>query len=191
MLTSRRSILLGLGWNAAIRRGAAAPADVLDEEVFADLDFPVSLAYPVDVGVYRAECRRTLAGRVVGFAVTFHAPWKRVAGSDVSMYMGKIVLSRTGVESDAFVAALATLYGVESPGLPMLPEVEVTAAALACDALRVGWDPCNFKLFFHRAIEGRSAELYLNTQLRRKTLQLQERDARYRRNIVRALTERA
>lgn len=183
-------MLLGLGCGALIGRGMAAPAVTRDDEGFDDFDLPVVQTVTVQTGVFRAVCRGTLADQTVGFAVTFLAPWKEASGTDVPMLFGKAVLSRTGVESDAFVLALATLYGMAEDARPMLPEVDATAAALACDPLRIATDPCNFKLFFHRNDSERAAELYLNINVHRRTLQLVERDARFRRNVVRALTER-
>ena len=170
-------------------RGQAAEVLLREDEGFVDLDIPMITSARGDAG-FRVDCAGTIKGKMVGFFATFHPDWSRTDNPDVPIFFGKVTIGSTGPESDQFVEVLSDLYGEKIGGQRMLPSIQVTAAALACDPKLIGSSPCKFKLFFHDDDEERYAELFLNVDVDSKLVQFHEKDSEYRRNIVRGLTER-
>jgi hypothetical protein len=95
------------------------------------------------------------------------------------------------MESDALAMALSRLYGLPHAGLRMLPEIRTEAVGLASDPRLIESEPVKMKLFFHSENEDRYAEMFLNIDRRAQTVELHEKDPEYRKDLVRALTERA
>jgi hypothetical protein len=73
----------------------------------------------------------------------------------------------------------------------MLPEIRVEVVGLASDPRLIESKAIQMKLFFHSENEERYAEVFLNIDRPAQIAQLHEKDPDYRKNLVRALSERA
>src|SRR3954463_5904750 len=142
---------------------------------------------------YTAVTARGLHRRtVVGLKVSFKngmKPGFAGGGVDRSAFAEEgILFSSIGPESDALLAAIASLYRVSAPSAKFAPRVGAVAIALQGNPSSVVSEPVKFKAFFNaKADESRYAELYTNIDLGKKKLELFEKDEEYRDNIVKAL----
>lgn len=143
--------------------------------------------------VYRLVAKGLLDGTSVGLRVEMDRDWnpKPAEHDAVTFYWGSVTLRSIGLESDALAMALSRLYGLAHAGLRMLPEIRAEAVGLASDPRLIESEPVKMKLFFHSGNEARYAEVFLNIDRRAQIVELHEKDPEYRKNLVRALTERA
>lgn len=189
MRFDRRQALAGIitGLLAPIARGQRE-VRTIREDGFVDLDLPlVDLAQQPSNG-FRFVARGTLEGKTIGFA-GMTAEWKAqpVDNSDITMYVGAVVLQSIGAASDEFVTALAKLYGASTSRLRMLPEIRTEAIGLGTDPRRMEQEPTKLKLFFYPEDEERYAEAYLNIDRVAGVVEFHEKDPEYRENIIKAL----
>jgi hypothetical protein len=133
--------------------------------------------------------RRTVVGLKVSFKNGLKPGFAGGALDRAAFAEDGIVYSSIGPESDALLAAMAGLYRVSAPAAKFAPRVGVVAIALQGNPSSLVSEPVKFKVFFNpKADESRYAELYTNIDLRRKKLELFEKDEEYRANIVKALS---
>jgi hypothetical protein len=83
-------------------------------------------------------------------------------GTNANLFWGRVSLKSLGAESDAFLAALRSLYGFPPSPSPMKAAIEFTAAGLGDDPRAVASQPVKIKLFYEPAgSESEGAEVYL------------------------------
>jgi hypothetical protein len=182
-------------WSSLFGRSRAAdepPAPIeitssLEDDGFVDLTFALE----------RRSAREFVAhgthrGTAVAFSVELGRAWDSSDAGGITLMRGRAVLRSVGARSDAFVRALAGLYGIDEPGASMLAAVEVEAVALGGDPQRLDEGSVRLKLFFNSdgdASEALYAEAYLNLDLAAGRLDFNEKDHDYRRPLLGALTK--
>jgi hypothetical protein len=98
-----------------------------------------------------------------------------------------IRLESTGPESDAFVAALATLYRLKVSG-KMRSSVDFVAFPLQGHPGRIATQHLNFKVFHDPDNKaGEYCELYVHVDIPKSEVRIDEKDAGYREAVVKAL----
>jgi hypothetical protein len=193
MLLTRRLLLMGiiasLFWRAS---AAVREVKQVGEDGWVDLDLPL-IDFRVRADAYRTVAKGLLDGTIVGIDVEIGSHWdpKPTEHEDVTFYWGSVTLRSIGPESDALVTALARLYGIPSTAPRMLPEIRAEAVGLASDPRLIESERVKMKLFFHSDNNDRYAEVFLNIDRRAQLVELHEKDQEYRKNLLRALTERA
>lgn len=128
----------------------------------------------------------TYKGKPVSIKVELGVKWEAMPGGPVAVSLGTVTFRSRGVESDAFVQALAELYGQPSAKLRMAPEVRFTALSLKGTPGDIATKPLELKLFFEG--KGERAEAYGNIDLARGRFEFNEKDPGYRSALVAALT---
>jgi hypothetical protein len=182
-------------WSSLFGRSRAAdepPAPIeitssLGDDGFVDLTFALE----------RRSAREFVAhgthrGVAVAFAVALGGEWDRSEGGGITLICGRAVLCSVGARSDAFMRALAGLYGIDEPGASMLTAVEVEAVALGGDPQRLEDGPVRIKLFFNSkgdVSDAFYAEVFLNLDVASGRLGFNEKDHDYRRPLLGALTK--
>jgi len=188
----RRLMLVGLLSSIFGRAFAASRVvKVGNDEGFVDLDLPLIQFVRRSRG-YRVAGRGTLDGKTIGLVVDVDGNWteKPTEDSRITFYWGNVTLRSTGPDSDALAEELARLYGIPRSGLHMLTEVRAEAVGLASDPRLVESEAVKMKLFLHSEKEERYAEVFFNIDLRAQVMEIHEKDTGYRKNLIRALTER-
>jgi hypothetical protein len=170
---------------------AAREVKLVGEDGWVDLDLPLT-EFKDRSNVYRLVAKGLLDGTSVGLRVEIDGHWnpKPTEHDAVTFYWGSVTLRSMGLESDALAMALSRLYGLPHAELRMLPEIRTEAVGLASDPRLIESEPVKMKLFFHSENEERYAEVFLNIDRRAQIVELHEKDPEYRKNLVRALTER-
>ena len=140
-----------------------------------------------------SSCRRVRRPdpepRSTRFAVELSGEWEEqpIKGGGGYWYWGTALLRSLGSQSDAFLSALCTLYGVDRQTKSMRAETAFSAVGLADDPRRLSQQPVHMKLFFEHDDEARYAEVYLNIILEEDRLEFHEKDPDYRGALVQAL----
>jgi hypothetical protein len=158
----------------------------IEEDAFVDLVFGVSHFY-VDNKVQTIRVAGKSDRKEVGFLVELGADWESGGVGDLRVYSGTVSLVSTGNESDAFVHALAQIYGTEFTPGKMSKSVEFAAISLEGNPTYLESGPVKMKLFFDPDGDD-YAEVYANINLAAKKFCFNEKDPEYRPFIVRALS---
>ena len=187
------SVILSLGTFAAFGQGDGMQEIWQPtEEGWFDIDLGVT-AVAADGDHLVVTGEGMFRGEKVGLKVAFRKDMKPGivnAGVDQSAFaQGGIEFVSIGEESDQLLTAMATLYG-----LP--PQERRFAKSLAVLSLPLEEKPIDFdrryihlKVFFNpKDGPDRYAELFVNLNLPEKRLELHEKDAEYRHNVVAALS---
>lgn len=187
-------LILGLLFLPAPTRGTILE-DIWRSSDDGWIDVDLTITSVVDEGDYIGVVGMGLfEGSEVGLKVSFlkgMKPGFPNAQPDRSAFAHRgIVYSSIGKASDRLLHAVATLYGVSEPAGGFASSVEATAIALEQFPLVLNERPANFKVFFGDGVghENEYAELYTNVDIPAKRLELHEKDAEYRANVVRALS---
>jgi hypothetical protein len=124
-----------------------------------------------------------------GFAIAFAPSWPASPGSgrDLNFKKGSVVFESIGLPSTRFVQALDRLYSTGTASTQMKPATKFEAISLSGDPSALDRGPAKIKLFYDGDSTGRHAELYLDVDLRKGWVVLDEKDLVYRRPIVVAL----
>lgn len=164
--------------------------DILSEteEGFADLVFRITESRQDRHDRWRLTARGTHQGRRVGLAVELEPEWTEGSlAEDLVAYRGVVRYRSIGSESDALVAALKQLYGVDAEAAGMVDMTTFAAITLEGDPARLDSKPLKIKLFFEKEEENHYAEVYTNIDLPQKKLEIREKDESYREPLLRAL----
>jgi hypothetical protein len=162
------------------------------EGEFCDLTFTITNDEKTAAG-RRLVATSTIGGRTVAFAVQLGKDWpgsKTGEGIEMAIRSGEVRLVRIGAESDSFVQVLDKSYGAKVGATKMKPETRFEGISLEGNPANLEDGPARIKLF-HDINDGPNyAELYLNIDMKQKSLELAEKDQEYRPMIVRALAQK-
>jgi hypothetical protein len=171
----------------------ATQLGIAGEGGFVDLTFGIKA---VDCPNPEGDCVITAGseyrGSSVGLAIAVRGGMKPgIKGAEIDragFMRDGIVFSSVGPESDRLLATMASLYDIKVPGGRFAPRVAATSFALGGDPAKIQTEPLKFKVFFNDAGgEDEYAELYVNIDLRKHSVELAEKDPEYRNAVVRAL----
>ena len=123
----------------------------------------------------------------VGFALELLPEWRPdTLGHDIPVLWGAVRYRSLGLESTAFVRALARAYGTPIDG-SMAPVISFAAVALKGNPADLKGGPVDMKLFFESEDEAHYAEVYTNIHLAQHVAEFREKDNGYRAPLLRAL----
>jgi hypothetical protein len=126
-------------------------------------------------------------GRKVGFDVVLSGSWKKGRpGKDFRIETGLVAYRSIGPESDAFLQILDELYRTNARPKAMAADTLFAAVSLEGNPGDLASGPVKIKLFYGKDDEDRYAELYTNIDLSARKLEVREKDADYRNQVVRA-----
>jgi hypothetical protein len=157
------------------------------EEAFHDLVFAVVSADNPFRGGATLRAAGAHEGKIVSFEVRLGASWKEGRMGDLETYLGTVVLSSVGGEPHDLARALDKLYETELAPVGMKERTEFTAISLEGNPRKLKRGPVKLKLFVETDDEERYAEVFLNIDLAKSRLQLNEKDPSYREALVLAL----
>ena len=162
---------------------------VVDEEGFADFDFPLASAAQVDDGGWLISARGLLNKRTIGFDVRLGGEWKAQDVDDgaLTVFWGNGALIRSGGESDDFCGLLQDKYQLAGSSRVMPDLVETMIVSFGTDPIRITEEPLKMKMFVEpEGDESEYAEFFLNVDLRGQVVQFHEKDNEYRENLIKA-----
>jgi hypothetical protein len=155
------------------------PLQIDDSEGFADLDVPAQLV-SADARAVVVRARASSQERSVDVEVRF---LDLSAGSGGSPFgQGRVEIRPIGEGGDALVAALAAAWKLP-PTTRRMKEV-VSAPVAVLGGGNAPTEPIKTKLF----LQDGEAEVFLNWNPSRKTLEIHEKDQDYRVGVVAALS---
>jgi hypothetical protein len=125
----------------------------------------------------------------VSFRADLGASWRRSTLEDTSFRMsqGTVTLRSLGPRSDRLIGALQSLYDTHLGLTTMASEIAFTAVSLEGDPADLRGGPLKLKLFFEGDDEDDYAEIYLNVDMDRARVDLNEKEPEYREPLLRAL----
>ncbi len=181
---------------------ALPPIGLREEEGFVDITLPLHSYQPPSDGTQRIVAKGLHGQHPVGFAVVFPADdWEErpvnreePGHHKTASYSGWVRFESLGQESDAWLFTLRTLYGLEPNPAPMLPAVTFTAVTVEGDPRAPKNGLVKIKLFhecdlsdpdFHE----KCAEFYLNIDMAAKRVEFHEKEAHFRKAVVKAFTK--
>ena len=178
------------------RFGSGSSADaatkemmVVEEDGFADFDFPLIGAAQIDDGGWLISARGLLNNRTIGFDVRLGGEWKTQEIDDgaLSVFWGNSAIIRSGAESDEFCALLQDKYQLTGNSREMPDIIETTVVSLGTDPARITEEPLRMKMFVEpEGDESAYAEFFLNVDLGGQVVQFHEKDNEYRENLIKA-----
>jgi len=162
---------------------------ISNAEGFVDIDLPIA-DVAEDARVVRIIVRGNIDGAAVGFELVFpSAPTKR-SGGKLALPFGKAEFRSIGTPSNNFVALLSRQYKLTISSLTMVPKVDASVVGLQGDPANVLNGPTKMKFFFYDSgPESRYAEVFVNVDAKRHTVEFHEKDSEYRRPLLLALTQ--
>ncbi len=162
---------------------------VVEEDGFADFDFPLISAAHVDDGGWLISARGLLNKETIGFDVRLGGEWKSqdVDDGELTVFWGSGAIIRSGAESDDFCGLLQDKYQLAGSSREMPDLVETMVVSLGTDPVRITEEPLRMKMFVEpEGDENEYAEFFLNVDLRGKVVQFHEKDNEYRENLIKA-----
>ncbi|QSX79755.1 hypothetical protein [Agrilutibacter solisilvae] len=165
-------------------------AGVLErDEDFVDLSLPIEDAFRRDDGGLTVIARGRVHGLVRAFAVDLEPAWtpQLLDDSERTLYWGGGCLRSVGEDSDAFLALLASAYGLDDAG-PMVAQVAMTIAGTDSDPARLRSEPARLRLIFEADDGEDAAEAYLNLDLDEGLAVFRDKDPLYHAALLRALS---
>ena len=173
---------------------AAPEIDSGNEEGFSDCVFYFDKVKTAR-NVMTFNAQGLAKGKKVGFTIQYLENWdsKSVNPNDVnlSVEVGSVMFTRSGPESDAFVAALAKYYAKTSPGKRMVDNVRFNAICLKGDPSNLSNGPISIKMFVDSEVEAKYGEFFLDIDVNSHSIRLGEKDPDYRLPILKALTNQS
>jgi len=158
------------------------------EEGFHDLVFGLASATRAADGSQEVIAVGTHAGQPVRFQASLSPTWKEGRVADMRSFTGVVTVRSLGVESDALVTAMDTLYGAQLKPASMAKATQFAAITLNGNPFDLAAGEVAIKLFFESENEDRYAELYLNIDAPKHRVELREKDEGYRAPVIRALS---
>ncbi|WP_417761635.1 hypothetical protein [Shewanella sp.] len=159
------------------------------EDGFVDLAFTISTAKKYQSGAFEIEVKGKLEGANVGFAIELLPSWEANPIEGVAnFYWGEAFFKSTGRESEAFISALADLYGATISHIVIPNKVYAKVVGLDCNPEQLETTPCRMKFFFNSdGAEELYSEVFINVDLAANMLQFNEKDVGYRAPLLRSL----
>ncbi len=140
--------------------------------------------------VARSSARSLATHGRVEFAAELAGPSRTalLGDSGLRTEAGVVRWVSTSPASDALVKSLYLLFATRLGAMRMADSVEFAALSLEGDPADLAAGPVKLRLFFEPNDPDRHAELYLNLDLRARSIELHEKDEAYRRPLIPALT---
>jgi hypothetical protein len=137
------------------------------------------------------ECLGQYKGEKVGFNVVLSEKW--VGGSlglniPITPYLGKVTFQSRGAVTDSFVRALDSIYGTKLSPKVARESVAFEGVSLSGEPEHLSKGDVRIKLFDSEK-KDEAAEIYLNIEMSKKLIKLNEKDASYRLPLVKTFTE--
>lgn len=160
---------------------------------FRDLEFRVEEKHPAGQNpkIHFLRLTGTDHGKPLAFGMAWGAmgQWREIKENALPypIYEDFVTFNRTTTGSDAFIQALASVYGVNAKDLKLAPQVPAGAISLTGDPRHLEKGPCRVKIFFRKGADEDYAELFVNLDLPHSRLELKEKDTSYREKIVECL----
>ena len=150
----------------------------------------------VDVGLERGGFRvRVVAhygGERAGFSVLLAPSGRKAAGRNplgLSLQPAHVELIAEGAETDVFLRAVASAFGVEvAPTARARSRLEFKGVALTGDVRKLASSPARVKLFYEGAAEEDGFELLTSFNLPERRVTVLEKWTGYRAAVVKGLT---
>ena len=146
---------------------------------------------------YRFHAVSTHRGEIVGMNIVVVKGIQ--AGFDAEMHLANehvyrkgVVFLRSGPESDRLISALSSLYTGTTQGLTMVDEESFTAIALHQGNIKMESEPIKIKIFGRDEksdTEDDYYESFFNLDLKNGLVFWNEKDADYRKPLIRALAK--
>ncbi len=185
-------LIVGLfGWFGSNSSADAVTKEVtvVDEEGFADFDFPIINTARVDDGGWLISARGLLNKKTIGFDVRLGGEWKAQDVDDgaITVFWGTGAIIRSGPESDDFCGLLQDKYQLSGSSREMPDLVETMVVSLGTDPARITEEHLKMKMFVEpEGDEHEYGEFFLNVDLRGRVVQFHEKDNEYRENLIKA-----
>lgn len=158
------------------------------EEGFADASFRI-ISSKVSIGRTRSfKIRALFNEKKVGIIVQLSSDWTPdTIGDGIPVLWGQVRYKSLGSESDAFLQALASAYGVRLPESTMASTIDFSAVALHGNPMTFESGRVDMKLFYESGTEGSHAEIYTNLDTDTLEAEIREKDTGFRKPILQAL----
>lgn len=166
------------------------PGQVDREEEFVDITLPVAAYRQTNDGGLQVVARGVIRGVTVGLAIELAPAWspQPIEDASVTVYWGNGSLVSIGSDSDAFVALLASEYGMPAAER-MVGRVDVTLAGMDDDPSGLLTSPAKIKTFFDRGLDVDYGEVFVNIDLQVGVVEFRDKDAEYHAGVLRSLTD--
>ena len=183
-------LFLSLPTSNGAGQGTALPEiTAASDTAWHDLTFRVQQRGRLPEGGQLLRVAGAYRQKPVALAVLLGPAWTagHLGNLTLVTYSGTVTLRSLGEESDRLLRAIDELYGTRQRPQKMRQQTQFTAITLGGDPRHLEAGPVKIKLLFESNDESQYAELYLNIDLGRGSLELAEKDPDYRTAIVRAL----
>jgi len=186
-----------VGWWTMPELAGAADVPLRDvvvsgEEDFIDLRFQILKTQSVELQDGKKGLGIIFGGRMKGrdvrMGLTVMRAWKASTARPIKFFSGSVSFFRVDAASDEFVRRLAALYKVEATAYRCTEDIFATAVMLGGSAASLETRPVQMKVFFEGPKGDDYAELYVNLDVKSGIVELNEKDADYRRSIIKAFT---
>lgn len=160
------------------------------EEEFVDISLPVAAYRRASDGGMQVVARGAIQGTTVGIAIELAAEWvpQPIKDASITVYWGNGSLVSIGPESDAFLALLASEYGMSAPSR-MAGRVDITLAGMNDDPSKILTSPAKIKAFFDKGPKDHYGEVFINIDLQSGTLEFRDKDVEYHAGILSSLAQ--
>jgi hypothetical protein len=158
-------------------------------EGFHDLVFAIHEKSRSGDGTQRLVASGVAKGTPVGFIAELGPTWKRdtLGATGIVTHQGTVTIRSPGAQGDSLVGAIDRIYDAAVGVKAMATSTPFAAIALEGDPSALEAGPVKLKLFFESENEDRYAECFLNIDLAKSRVHLNEKDPDYRKALVRAL----
>jgi hypothetical protein len=160
------------------------------EQGFVDLTFAIESRERAATGGERFVAAGADGQTEVALAITVEPGWTKgkLDGINADVYRGLVTLETTGPRSDRLLQAIDRLYSTNLGVNRMSRATRFVGISLEGNPAALDDAPTKIKLFFESEREDRYAEIFLNLDVRAKTIQLNEKDPDYRKAVILALS---
>jgi hypothetical protein len=162
-----------------------------DEGSF-DLVFFIEKHEKKEDGSQVLECVGQYKGEKVGFRVLLSSDWKKGSlgpNIPITTYQGVVTFQSQGEATDEFVRVLDVIYGTKLSPKASKETVKFTGISLSGEPQNLAKGDVKIKIFFESEKENEYAEAYLNIELSKKLVKLNEKDESYRAQLVKAFSK--
>jgi len=158
---------------------------------FHDLTFSIRHSEKMPDGSQALHAFGLHHGREIGLIVILGAKWPEASlSSDVpfSASQGLVTYRSIGAESDALLQIMDELYGTALHPKAMRKETKFNGISLEGQPANLERGVRKIKLFYETDVEDQEAELFTDIDIQRAVLQINEKDADYRKPVIQALS---
>jgi len=164
-------------------------AKISKEEGFVDITMSIEKTQKAADGSIFIKVTNLLNGKKVGFSIKLQPAWKAnpIDGTDQHFYWGSGAFINEGTQTAEFVNQLSSLYELKAPKILGKKEISVEVVGLANDPLKLSDQVVKTKFFFNSDNENLYSEVFINFDLKNKTLEFFEKDPEYRAGLLASL----